>query len=192
MRAAVALLALTTLASACGGAIRSRYALAGYDALAPGAIKRIAVAGWAPASHADVAPLAAQVAADFVKLRKNYLVHPPVAEKRDFAEACAGVEGVLEVRVLELATTGDEVTARVEASLFRCGDGALLWRTEGGLAASSRDVSLEKLAEAYRTRAGESAARFAAPLFAILQQLLGPLPDPVLTDDEVTEKIELG
>ncbi len=64
--AAVALLAVSSLTAACGGAIRSRYALAGYDALAQGAVKRIAVAGWAPASHPDVAPLAAQVAADFV------------------------------------------------------------------------------------------------------------------------------
>jgi len=186
------LLVVALAATGCASAIDSRFALRGYDARGAGAIKRIAVAAWAPRELAGVGELAVQVATDLVKLRKNYLVKRPAVLEREFAEACDGVEGVLAVRVLDVQVAGDNVTTRAEASLFRCTDGALLWRTGGALEASSKDANLQNLAAAYVDRAGEGARRYAAPLFALLQQLLAPLPDPVLTDAEIDEKIELG
>jgi probable lipoprotein (TIGR04455 family) len=176
-------------------AVDSSYLLRGYPGHDAAAVKRIAVAAWAPADHHEIGALAADIATDFVKLRKNYLVHEPIVVQRDFGEACSpGLEGVLAIRVLEVALADADrvVTTRIEASLYRCADGALLWRTTGALTAASNDQSLQSLAAAYGERAGAAAARFAAPLFALLQQLLVPLPDPVLTDEEIAEKIELG
>jgi len=189
-RLAITLLAL--LAASCSSAIDSRFALRGYDVRGPGAVKRIAVAAWAPRGLGGLREVALQVATDLVKLRKNYLVKRPATLERDFAEACDGVEGVLAVRVLDVQVSGDTVNTRAEAALFRCADGALLWRAGGALETSSTDANLQQLAAAYVERAGEDARRYAAPLFALLQQLLAPLPDPMLTDAEVDEKIELG
>jgi probable lipoprotein (TIGR04455 family) len=191
MRRLALLVALLATAS-CASAIDSRFALRGYDARGSGAVKRIAVGAWAPHELTGVREVAVQVATDLVKLRKNYLVKRPAVLERDFAEACEGVEGVLAIRVLDLQVAGDAVTTRAETSLFRCADGALLWRTGGALEASSKDANLQNLAAAYVERAGEGARVYAAPLFALLQQLLAPLPDPVLTDAEIDEKIELG
>jgi probable lipoprotein (TIGR04455 family) len=185
----------TAGAEACGSAIDTAYLLRGYDVKATGAVsavKRIAVAGWAPSEYTDLAPLAAQVATDFVKLRKNYVVFDPVVIKRDFGEACGSVEGVLEVRVLDVEVDGEEVTARLQTDLYRCADGALLWRSAGELEAESDDQDLRQLAAAYTAKAGAAAKQFAAPLFAVLQDLLAPLPDPVLNDEEIAEKIERG
>lgn len=186
------LIVVALAATSCASAIDSRFALRGYDARDAGAVKRIAVAAWAPRELAGVGEVAVQVATDLVKLRKNYLVKQSAVLARAYAEACDGVEGALAVRVLDVQVSGDDVTTRAEASLFRCSDGALLWRTAGALEASSSDANLQNLAAAYVERAGEGARRYAAPLFALLQQLLAPLPDPVLTDAEIDEKIELG
>jgi probable lipoprotein (TIGR04455 family) len=180
------------LAAGCGSAIDASYLLRGYDVRGTGGVKRVRVAGWAPAGQPELAALASQVATDLLKLRKNYLVYPPVTLKRDFGEACDGVEGVLVVRVLDLGLEGDDVSTRVETGLSRCSDGALVWRTEGEKKASSKDEHLQNLAAAYVARAGSSARRFAAPLFSLLQELLSPIPDPVLDDQEIMEKIELG
>jgi probable lipoprotein (TIGR04455 family) len=186
------LVAVVLVAAGCGSAIDASYLLRGYDVRGTGAVKRVRVAGWAPAGQPELATLASQVATDLLKLRKNYLVYPPVTLKRDFGEACDGVEGVLVVRVLDLGIHGDDVSTRVETGLSRCSDGALVWRTEGAKDASSKDEHLQNLAAAYVGRAGASARRFAAPLFSLLQELLAPIPDPVLDDQEVMEKIELG
>jgi probable lipoprotein (TIGR04455 family) len=187
------LLALGTVASVgCASAIDSSYLLRGYDGQSNTAVKRIAVAAWAPADLHDVATLTTAIATDFVKLRKNYLVRQSGPVQRDFAEACDALDGVLAIRVLDVVVAADAVTTRLEASLYRCRDGALLWRTTGTLTASSRDENLQQLAAAYGNSAGPAAARFAAPLFALLQQLLTPMPDPVLSDDEILEKIDLG
>jgi probable lipoprotein (TIGR04455 family) len=192
MRGRLSLLVLAVLASACGGAIDSQYVLRGYDAHASMAVKRIAVAGWAPSELPQLGALAARIATDRVKLRKNYLVHDTVVLARDWSEACGERQGVLAVRTLELSVDGSDITVLMDAELFRCADGRLLWRTEGELTADADDEDLANLAASYMSQVGPAARRYAAPVFALLQQLLESLPDPMLNDDEVMEKIELG
>jgi probable lipoprotein (TIGR04455 family) len=57
---------------------------------------------------------------------------------------------------------------------------------------ASDDEDLQQLVGVYKNQLGDPAKKYAAPLFALLKDLLEELPSPELTDDEVLEKIELG
>ncbi|MBN1959334.1 MAG: MXAN_6521/LA_1396 family lipoprotein [Deltaproteobacteria bacterium] len=186
-----AILALAIFGTGCSSAVDSSYLLSGYDQNSNAAIKRISVTVWSPMDYHQVGNLAAFIASDYIKLRKNYIVHPPRTIKQNFNDACEGLEGVLALRILDISVVDDEVNMQLDASLFRCTDDALLWRTTGTLESSSNDENLKHLTISYRNSVGSVANRFAAPLFALLQQLLELLPNPTLSDDEVIEKIEL-
>jgi probable lipoprotein (TIGR04455 family) len=166
--------------------------------------KRLAIAGWAPVESASsgtagagdnmVAAVLSQVAADFVKLRRNYLVYTTPVLKQHWAEACSGkVDGVLVVRALHVTARADAaVDLDLSAELMRCQDGALAWRVEGSGVRAAQDTALKQLTESYAEALGEPSRPYVAPAFGLLQALFSGLPDVQLTDDEVGEKIELG
>jgi probable lipoprotein (TIGR04455 family) len=174
-------------------AVTSVYVQRGYDVHSAAPIKRIAVAAWAPSDTQGVADVVSQVASDLIKLRKNYLVHATQPIKRSWAELCADkLDGVFVARVMESEPRGDKLFLDLTAELYRCSDGALVWRAEGQAAPSSADANLAKLTANYVKSAGTSASAFAAPAFVLLQQLIDSLPDPTLNDADVEEKIELS
>lgn len=192
-RLVMALLALGC-ATACSG-VRATYRQAGYDAHAKNAVKRVAVVGWAPQDEADLGPVLAHVAADLIKLRKNYLVTGASAGYAGrWSMACTdGVQGVAMVRALEVTRAGSgrmQMTLALE--LLRCSDGALLFRQEARGRRAFDDAHLRGLTQNYTALLGEDARHFAAPSFSLLQPMVAALPDPVLDDAEVEEKIELG
>ncbi|MBC7794557.1 MAG: MXAN_6521/LA_1396 family lipoprotein [Clostridia bacterium] len=167
------------------------YVAPGYQSLDDSAVKRIIVAGWSVDRGA--APLIARVAGDFVKLRKDYIVTETVGLTRGFEDACKdSIQGVLAVRVLESKLATRQVSLRVAAELYRCTDGALLWRAEGEGNANPADESLKEMVANYATDFGEPAKTYAAPAFVVLQDVLNALPNVKLSDKEVEEKIELG
>ena len=185
---------LLSLSAACSQ-VRHTYRAQGYDPLSRGAIKRLAVVGWAPTEAAGAGPVAAQVAADLIKLRKNYLVTQASAGYAGrWSMACTnGVQGVVMVRVLRASEPKPgHVALNLAVSLLRCSDGALLYRSEVGGQSKSGEASLAQLVTSYEAAFGAEARTYAAPSFTLLQQVVAQLPDPVLDDKEVEEKIELG
>jgi probable lipoprotein (TIGR04455 family) len=188
-------LALLSLLAATGcSALGATYAHPGYQHQAADAVKRVAVAGWAPAAHSGAAAVLARVATDMIKTRKSYLVQEDLKLERGWSELCAAEkrEGVITVRVLEATTDGTEVGLSVTLELNRCSDGALLWRGEACAGADSNDANLAEMVKTYERDFGEDAKRYAAPAFVVLQDLVNALPDVVLSDAEVEEKIELS
>lgn len=205
---ALGLVLLTGQLAACSAA-RCQYKdplLMGPRASEASLPKRLAIAGWSQGARSDgqksaaqakdplVGDVLARVAADFIKLRRNYLVYDTVAVHRSFAEACQGkVEGVLLVRALEAGMPDrGEVHLNLSAELYRCGDGALVWRVEGAARSQSQVADLAQLTDNYVSALGEPSRPYVAPAFSLLQDLFGELPDVTLSNDEVEEKIELG
>lgn len=190
------------LAVLCGGvvgagcsSVRHTYRQAGYDVHGEGAVKRVAVVGWAPQAEADLGPVLAHVAADLVKLRKNYLVTGASSGYAGrWSMACdANVQGVALVRALEVErVSGGKVRLALSLELLRCSDGALLFRNEAEGTRAFDDAHLRGLTQNYTALLGEDAKHFAAPSFGLLQPMVGQLPDPLLSEAEVEEKIELG
>jgi probable lipoprotein (TIGR04455 family) len=189
---ALALAAVLAGTSACS-AVRNVYEQPGYSHDGDTSIKRIGVTAWAPAENKGLSDTLAAVATDLVKLRKNYLVYDTQPTTRSFAEMCKDkIEGVLVARTLGVKKEGGDVNLNVALELYRCKDGALVWRADGAEAVDSKDSDLEKLTSNYSSSVGEPAKTYAAPAFSLLQQLVAELPDPVLTDADISEKIELG
>ena len=178
-------------ATACSSLGRT-YVAPGYQSTSADAVKRITIAAWAPADSAGTALVIARVASDFVKLRKNYLVPEAVALK-GWEEGCKeGRDGVLSVRVLKSEVEKQDVELTVAVELYRCNDGALLWRAEGKGSGESNDENLKSMVENYARDVDPAATQFAAPAFVVLQDVLNALPDVTLSDAEVEEKIEIG
>lgn len=173
-------------------AIDNEYLLAGYGTRQPVSVKRIAVAGWAPASEPKLAELLAHVGTDLIRLHTNYLAHDPVVAERGWESACGELEGVLLVRLLEIAHGEGAVQVRLELNLLRCSDGRLLWRVAGGDDLDPADEDLADLVAVYGRRLGGAASRYAGPAFVLLKDLLQDIPNPQLTEEEELEKIELG
>ena len=187
------------MCTACS-AVESTYVRAGYDAKTPGAVKRIAIVAWAVPDHPKLGEVLSLVTTDRVQLKMQYLIYRTTLLDAEWRTACGPLggeregelEGVLTVQAIDVKPAGDEIELRLVAELYRCADGELLWRAEGFEGTESKDDDLAKLIESYQTRLGEAAGRYAAPAFLILRDILETMPDPVLTDDEVMEKIELG
>ena len=188
-------LTLAWAAAAACSHVDHRWLATGYRADAPGAVKRVGVAVRAPslAGQQGLGEVLGQVAESYVKLQRNYLLpRPPVAGGLE--QACAGerVDGALLLHALEAAQDGDRATLTLRAELWRCRGPALLWHAQGHRSSRVRDPNLDGLTASYRASLGETAARWTAVTFALVQELAGSLPDPVLSDQEVEEKIDQG
>ena len=193
---ALLLLGLLLAVGACS-AVRSTYLRPGYDGRDPAAIKRIAVLGWGGAGAPAVGDVLARVTADQVKLSRNYMVHRVGSASQwtagcEVAQGSPVIDGVLLLRALEHGVRDAEASLNVAVELYRCSDGALVWRAEGSRRSASQDDSLTDLVATYGRELGTQARLYAAPAFLLLMQLLDSLPNPSLNDAEILEKIELG
>ena len=146
-------------------------------------IKHIAVVGWGP--NVDMGQVVAEVGADLVRQRKNYLVHKAASTQSSWSGFCEDLQGVIELRVLNTAPL------TMSGELYDCHDGSLLWRAERRSGNPPKD--LQQLTEAYVKRLGSIAGPYAAPVFVLLKPLLETLPNPPPpTEQELLEIIELG
>ncbi len=194
MRRALPWLALLLLANGCASRLQNTWVQAGYDASAADAAKHITVAAWA--EDDALARLTARIASERVKFKKNYLVYADGPTSAGWAAACAHedaeIQGVLEVRLLDVTTEGSDVTMGIEGRLMRCSDGALLWRAEVEGSGEADDEDLASFAKSYEEEFPGQAQKMAIPLLVNLIVLLDALPDVVLTEEEEFTKIELS
>lgn len=114
----------------------------------------------------------------------------PTPEEQIAGQPAPDLEGVLSVRAYDV-TLGTEIKLHLVAELHSCQTGALLWRTDGSEGNPTADEDLVELTKSYVANLGEEVNSYAAPAFLVLRDMLDALPDVVLTDDEVMEKIEL-
>lgn len=189
-----ALAAMLALSSACSH-VDFRWQAAGDPASAATAVKHLAIVGLADeAATPGLSETLGVVAAEFAKLRRNYLVAqaPLVGGGHERACAAGGVEGALVLHALEAQADDRAVALTLRAELWRCQGPRLLWQAQGHRRLPAHDVHLAALTESYRSGLGEAAGRWAAASFVLAQELLGQLPDPTLTDADIEEKLELG
>jgi len=198
--AITSLVFLTLLASACAGPLGATYLAPGYLPTAPEAVKHVMVVAWAAPSEAPLADMLAVLGADVIKLRRDYLVYGSAPVIQNPLEKCkerlapendATMQGVLALRLLENTALQNDVTLALALELYRCADGALLWRGEAKTTTASNDPNLVETVKGYQGRFGTAAEATAAPAFIAIKALVEALPNPVLSDDEVGVKIEL-
>jgi probable lipoprotein (TIGR04455 family) len=188
-------------AAACGSPLRQVYDMRGYSLLGPDTVKHVAVLAWAPPTAPKLAELLAREAGDVVKLRRDYLVHKVGVMERSWTEACRlpegegtpalDLQGIIAIRLLDVTEDAGAVDMRLAMELYRCKDGALVWRADATAKVASADADLKELVRTYVQSIGDVAQKYASPTFVLIKALVEVLPNPVLTDDEVGQKIEL-
>lgn len=147
-----------------------------------------------PEGQQKVGDLLSLVARRYVNQKRNFIAKRNLAEEGPFelGRHCGdGVEGVLHLAP-DFRRSASGVEARVQAQLLRCHDGQAVWAAEAAGSFPSEDGRLTEITAQYASELGPEVAPYVAPSFNLLRPTLDTLPDPVLTDEEIGEKIEFG
>lgn len=148
-----------------------------------------------PDGQEKVGALFARIARRYVNMKRDFLVKKEVVQAAPVAAetACGGddhIEGLLRLAVT-LVKKGDGFESALVASLDRCGDGRKDWTAEAGSSFPSKDPLLVEITQVYVRELGAEVEAYVAPAMNLLRPALDTLPQPVLTDDDVTEKMGL-
>lgn len=157
-------------------------------------VKRIAVAVQPMAAGQEKAgQLLGQVARRYVNMKRDFLVMGYATESGafDLKKSCAeGIDGVLWLKPT-LESKGDGFEAQIEARLLRCYDGQEAWASDAGGSFPSRDDGLKEVAANYGKELGAEVEPYVPLAMNLLRPVLDTLPKPVLTEEDVVEKMSL-
>ncbi|MHB8877053.1 MAG: MXAN_6521/LA_1396 family lipoprotein [Myxococcaceae bacterium] len=196
MRGALGLAVLAAALAAPGcSAVKMHRVRPDYEQVDKTRTKRLVVVTQPlPDGQEKVGQLFSLVARRYVNQKRNFIVKKDLAQAGAFQPAALcgeGLEGVLWLQPT-LKRAGEGVEASVRAMLLRCSDGQEVWAADAGGSFASTDELLKQVTADYAAELGAEVTAYVAPAFNLLRPTLDTLPDPVLTDDDVTEKIELG
>ena len=187
---ACVLISVAGVTLACSS-VRHLFVAEGYTKNPQQMIKRIVIFSEPFAQNKDLGKLVSAMTRDVIKTNRNYLVYGLLTTERDVAEACKVRDGVLKVRVNKADAAGERVELEMTGELRRCSDHSLVWSASARSSGKSRNRSLENLVRSYIEEHGEQAVVFAAPAFNVIEDIVATMPNPVLTEDELIEKIDL-
>lgn len=196
----VVLLALAGLLAGCS-AVSHSAVIPDYATAYRAKVKRIEIrVAPMPEGDAALAKLWQVIAQRYVNQHFNYLVESTSAGKKALvSQRCkAGqtdgdhpLDGVLWLRP-SMKREGGEVHAAVSGWLLSCSDFAQVWSASASGTWDSADDELTQTIKDYVQQEGENVRPWVAPVFRLLKDTLGTLPNPKLNDADVDEKILLG
>jgi probable lipoprotein (TIGR04455 family) len=185
-----AFISLMLTSFACSS-VHRRFLVEGYTRNPGRMIKRIVILSEGSPENKDLAGLLNAVTRDVIKTNRNYLVYGTLSTERDVVEACKARDGVLKMRMDRADAKGERVDLEITGELRRCSDHSLVWSASARSSGKSRNRSLENLIRSYVEEYGKQAEVFAAPAFNVIEDIVETMPNPVLTEDELIEKIDL-
>ena len=159
-------------------------------------VKRLAVVVEPlPDGNPKAAELVARIARRYVNLKRDFLVKREVfADKAiALAEVCGGddaIEGMLVLHVT-LTKRGEGYESELTGALQRCSDGREAWSVNAAGSFASKDERLTEVTQVYVREVGVEVEPYVAPVMNLLRPALDTLPQPVLTEDDVNEKLSL-
>ncbi|EMM76584.1 MXAN_6521/LA_1396 family lipoprotein [Leptospira santarosai] len=134
--------------------------------------------------------LAAKIAENYLSHHKEFIIYP----FRPGNGTCGGsdkkVQGIFRLKIREIETS-DKVKLSALGKVIHCAKGETLWE---GLAEDSYPKNAEEnrsLINTYTQLYGKEIAEKVNPYFFLLQSLLDKLDNPILTEEEKDEKIEV-
>ncbi len=137
----------------------------------------------------------ARIARRYVNQKRDFLVKKEVvqAQAPKLAELCGGeevIEGVLFLKPsLEVMAGGFE--AELDGALARCSDGREAWTGKAAGSFPSKDKGLVEVTAIYVQELGPEVEPYVAPALNLLRPLLDTLPQPVLNETDLDEKLTL-
>lgn len=190
------LLALSFLA-ACA-TVKNTRLRGDYDQTDRQKVKRLVVVTQPlPEGKQSVGDLWSLLARRYVNQKREFLARSQVAlagapQDPTFKALCVdGAEGILWLQPT-LERKGKGVETSVKAQLLRCTDGQEIWGTEAAGSWDSEDKKFLELKAQYVEELGAEVGPYVAPSFQVLKAALDTLPNPTLTEEDISEKIELG
>lgn len=195
--AAMKRLLLLTLAafSACS-IVKSATVRDDWAAADQKAVKRLAIVVQPlPDSNQKAGEAFARIARRYVNQKRDFLVKKEVtqAEAPTLETLCGGedaIEGVLFLKPV-LKPIGDGFEAELSGSLARCGDGREAWAGRAAGRFPSKDSNLVEVTQVYVKELGAEVERYVPPALNLLRPLLDTLPQPILTEADLDEKLTL-
>lgn len=160
------------------------------------AVKRLAVVVQPlPDGNAKAGEAFARIARRYVNQKRDFLVKKElsVATAPQLTEVCGGddaIEGVLFLKP-DLKKQGEGFEISLEGSLARCPDGREAWKGSAAGSFPSKDPGLVEVTNVYTQEFGPEVGPYVPPAMNVLRPLLDTLPQPVLTEADVDEKLTL-
>ncbi len=160
------------------------------------AVKRLAlVVSPLPDGKEKAGEAFARIARRYVNQKRDFLVKKEVsaATAPQLTEVCGGedaIEGVLLLRPA-LTAKGDGFEIELKGSLARCPDGREAWSSTAAGSFPSKDTNLVEVTNVYVQEFGAEVGPYVPPALNVLRPLLDTLPQPVLTEADVDEKLTL-
>ncbi len=182
-------IAILLLATGCGASVHS-WTRDDYVAVDQKQVKHLSlqVRGVSEPVH----KLWSLLARRYVNQHRNFIIRPAeLAGDATIGVACAGKEGLLALDVVQQAK-GPEIAVNLQAKIQRCRDGEPVWTGAVQGSWASDEATVAELRAHYVAELGKGIEAYVAPAFLALKALVATLPEPVLSDDEQMEKIELG
>lgn len=198
---------LLCLTSGCANVVRSTYLRPDYDQVDKTKTARLVIIIQPhPGDQPKVAELWARMARRYVHLKRQYIIkaHTTSAQpasafavqtvctdaQKDLGEE-ERVEGVLwiEPTVLKGDEEGLKFDAGAKARLLRCSDGSEVWSAEGQGEFDSASATTLRQSWDYAAELGAEVGPYVAPSWELLRPILDTLPDVVLDEAGVEEKV---
>lgn len=134
------------------------------------------------------------IAARHVDLKRDFIIKDKLARGADApVEAgtlCAsGIEGVLWLAP-DVRRSGNGIEAAVDGKLLRCADGAEVWFAHAAGSWESHEAGLQQTIQDYSAQFGPEVQPYVAASYHLLRAALDTLPNPVLTEQDQSDKIE--
>lgn len=159
-------------------------------------VKRLAVVVQPlPDGNPKAAELVARIARRYVNMKRDFLVKREAFSDKAtaLAELCGGDDAIEGVLLLHVALTkrGEGYEAELNGALQRCSDGREAWSVNAAGSFISKDDLLTEVTQVYVREVGPEVEPYVAPTMNLLRPALDTLPQPVLTEDDVNEKLSL-
>jgi probable lipoprotein (TIGR04455 family) len=147
-----------------------------------------------PDGNEKVGEMWSAIAARHVDLKRDFIIKEKLARGGEGpVEARAlcveGIEGVLWLSP-DLRRAGRGVEAAVDGRLLRCADGEEVWVARAAGSWDSHEAGLRQTIQDYAAQFGPEVEPYVAASYHLLRAALDTLPNPVLTEEDQSDKIE--
>lgn len=146
-----------------------------------------------PEGQVKVGEAWARIVRRYVHMKRNFLMRADLTQADPPALDAICIEGTEAMLWLKptVASRGDGFEASVEGKLLKCGDGTELWAGDAGGSFPSKDAMFVEVAANYGKEYGPDVERYIPTAMNLLRPLLDTLPNPVLTEADIEEKMGL-
>lgn len=146
-----------------------------------------------PEGQVKVGEAWARIARRYVHMKRNFLVKGDLTQADPPALDAICIDGTEAMLWLKptVAAAGDGFEASVVGKLVKCGEGIELWAGEAGGSFPAKDPMFVEVAANYGKEYAPEVERYVPTAMNLLRPLLDTLPQPVLTEADIEEKMGL-